>query len=518
MATGYNECEYHKTMLFPAGNMEEDLQMRLISTRNATYGIDSMSAVLKGISDDGGLFVPDVLPTVPQAVLGTFRDKTYQEIAVSILGMFFELSYDKLASLIDEAYAGFDTKLVAPLAQFSEKEYILELFHGPTLAFKDMALQILPRLMSEALKKEKSERDVLILTATSGDTGKAALEGFRDVSRTQIGVFYPEDGVSPMQKLQMITQSGANTHVMGVKGNFDDAQTGVKNIFADSALNQQLADKGYVLSSANSINIGRLVPQIVYYFYSYAMLLRTEAIQLGDEINFAVPTGNFGNILACYYAKLMGLPVGKLICASNKNNVLTDFFDSGKYVAKRTFFKTISPSMDILISSNLERLLFDLAGKNSIEISRLMNQLREDGEYQVPDSMSSRLKELFYANFADDFKTKATISAVYREYGYLMDPHTAVAKYVYDMYQEASEDENPVVIVSTASPYKFVQDVYSAVSGQFEEHAFTAAYKLADFTSTPIPRQITDLENAEKRFLDSVPKDGMAQAVLNMID
>lgn len=492
--------------------------MRFISTRNATYGMDSMSAVLKGIADDGGLFVPDVLPSVPQSTLGAFQDKTYEEIAVSILSMFFELSTDKLTRLVREAYSSFDTRAVAPLVQLNDREYILELFHGPTLAFKDMALQILPRLMSEALQKEQSPRDVLILTATSGDTGKAALEGFRDVPRTQIGVFYPEDGVSPMQKLQMITQGGSNTHVMGVKGNFDDAQTGVKKIFADQALNQQLADQGYILSSANSINIGRLVPQIVYYFYAYAMLLRSGAIRLGEEINFAVPTGNFGNILAGYYAKQMGLPVGKLICASNKNNVLTDFFDSGKYVvSQRTFFKTISPSMDILISSNLERLLFDLAGKNSIEVSRLMAQLREDGEYQIGDAMALRLKELFYANFADDYKTKATIAAVYRQYGYLLDPHTAVAKCVCDMYQEASGEESPLVIVSTANPFKFVQDVYSALAGREEDHAFTAAYKLADMTGQPIPKQILALENAEKRFTQSVHKDDMGQAVLQMI-
>lgn len=491
--------------------------MRLISTRNATYGIDSMSAVLKGISEDGGLFVPDVLPTVPLSVLGSFQEKTYQEIAVSILGMFFELSYDKLSALVSEAYAGFDTKSVAPLIQFSNREYVLELFHGPTLAFKDMALQILPRLMSEALKKERSPHDVLILTATSGDTGKAALEGFRDVARTKIGVFYPEDGVSPMQKLQMVTQQGRNTHVFGVQGNFDDAQTGVKRLFASQSLADRLADQGYTLSSANSINIGRLVPQIVYYFYSYAMLLRTNAIRLGDEINFAVPTGNFGNILAGYYAKRMGLPVGKLICASNKNNVLTDFFDSGKYVAKRTFFKTISPSMDILISSNLERLLFDIFAKDSIEVNRLMAQLREDGEYQVNDVMRASLKELFYANFADDYKTKATISAVYREYGYLLDPHTAVAKNVYDLYHTASDDDNPVVIVSTASPYKFVQDVYHAVSGKIEEHAFTAAYKLADLVKQPLPQQIARLESAERRFNQVVKKEEMAQAVLHML-
>ena len=492
--------------------------MLLISTRNSANIIDPLSAVLKGIADDGGLFVPSSYPRLTMAQLKAMGEKDYPQIAAEVLGMYFDLDFEKLKKMTQEAYTSFDTKQVVPIKKLGEKEYILELFHGPTLAFKDMALQMLPRLMSEAIETNKMGKDVLVLTATSGDTGKAALEGFKNVPHTKIMVFFPNEGVSDMQRLQMVTQEGDNTYVAAVHGNFDDAQTGVKDIFADRDCNADLAKRGYVLSSANSINFGRLAPQIVYYIYGYAKLLRAGAIAEGAPINICVPTGNFGNILSAYYAKCMGLPVHKLICASNKNNVLTDFFDSGIYYAKRAFFRTISPSMDILISSNLERLIFDVLGRDSIQTATLMEELKENGTYNTPNGVKMHMSEEFFADFCDDNRTMDTIRAIYRSSGYVMDPHTAVAQTVYENYLKHTDDYTPTILASTASPYKFAADVVKAITGEQMEDPFAAAERLSSLSHTPVPKQIAALREKEVRHKKVVEKQDMTKEVLSCIE
>ena len=377
--------------------------MQLISTRNKNTATHALGAVLKGIAGDGGLFVPSTYPKVSLEMIGSMAGLPYAVLCAEILHLFFdEMEKDTLYGITQKGYQSFDDKKVAPLHQLNEVEYVLELWHGPTLAFKDMALQVLPGLLKEAKAYCKEDLKTLILVATSGDTGKAALEGFKDAPGVEITVFYPDEGVSRMQKLQMVTQEGANTHVAAVKGNFDDAQTGVKEIFADQAFAQELLQKGYTLSSANSINFGRLAPQIAYYFSAYASLLQKGEITLGEEVNFVVPTGNFGNILAAYYAYQMGLPIHKLICASNRNNVLTDFFRQGEYLSNREFYKTSSPSMDILVSSNLERLLFEITGRDGEKVSAWMKALKEQGVYHIDDTSRKNLSALFYGGWSDE--------------------------------------------------------------------------------------------------------------------
>ena len=487
------------------------------STRDGDAAITPLKGVLKGIAQDGGLFIPRQFPTLTREAVLRMKEMDYPEIAAEILSLYIDMDRAELLELTRAAYGSFDDKRVVPLEKLSQNEYALELWHGPTLAFKDMALQILPRLMSEALKREQNGKKVLILTATSGDTGKAALEGFRDVEDTAIVVFYPDEGVSDMQKLQMVTQRGGNTFVCAVKGNFDDAQTGVKRMFGSESFNGLVNRKGYDLSSANSINLGRLVPQIVYYVYSYVELLRG-VIEYGDPINVTVPTGNFGNILAAYYAKRMGLPVKKLICASNTNNVLTDFFHTGEYRAKRTFYKTISPSMDILISSNLERLLYEISGRDARATAAWMKTLIEKGTYDIKPAMLEELKRDFYADYCDDAHTKDTIRRVFKQNGYLMDTHTAVGQTVYEAYAAQTGDTTVTILASTASPFKFGQDVLNAINPALDiSEPFEAAERLSQLAGKPVPRQIVELKTLPIRFEDSVEKTELDRAVLQFI-
>lgn len=436
------------------------------STRKELQKLTATQAVLQGISQDGGLFIPTTIPQI-DFELEELMTLSYQEMAYKVMRLFFDdLTQEKLKSCIHKAYdSKFDHEKIAPLVS-TNKTNFLELFHGPTLAFKDMALTILPHLMLASKDKQKEDKEIVILTATSGDTGKAALEGFADVEGTKIIVFFPEDGVSDVQKRQMVTQVGENTLVVGIKGNFDDAQTGVKQIFSDKEFNQYIEGKGYKFSSANSINIGRLTPQIVYYFYAYIEMVKAGKLALGSLMNVAVPTGNFGNILAAYYAKMMGLPIGKLICASNKNKVLAEFFESGTYDCNREFHITNSPSMDILISSNLERLLYHLSGESTSLVEDMMKALKETGKYAITEEMKEQMR-MFYGGYVDDIGTQVCIKQVYEEEDYLMDTHTAVAYGVYDQYIKATGDMTPTVIVSTASPYKFAGSVMSSLNEQY---------------------------------------------------
>lgn len=468
--------------------------MQVLSTRGKMNAIPATQAVLQGIAADGGLFVPESFPKINLEEMKAYAAHEYDILAARVLQYFFDMDEAALAEITQQAYGTFDDSRVVPIKELSSEEYVMELTHGPTLAFKDMALQVLPRLIRKALDIHKQQENVLILTATSGDTGKAALEGFRNVPRTAIEVFYPADGVATMQKLQMVTQEGNNVAVCGVQGNFDDAQTGVKALFADEGLKAFLKQAGYTFSSANSINFGRLIPQVAYYIYAYAKLAADGKIADGEEINFVVPTGNFGNILAGYYAKRMGLPVKKLICASNGNNVLTDFFNKSIYDANRPFHKTMSPSMDILISSNLERLLFEVSGRNDAQVRAWMDALKANGKYEIPAETQMRLKELFWADFASEEETEKTIQDTFKGHGYLIDPHTAVAKCVEEKYKQQTGDRTVCVVVSTANPYKFTQDVLRCISGQTVKDAFEAAQLLSQATNTKIPPQIADLQ------------------------
>ena len=456
--------------------------MNYSSTRDGSKSVPSSVCLLKGISSDGGLFVPQSFPQLSLAQIASLADLSYSERAYEILSRFLtDFTEEEILSCVNNAYnkGNFDDRSNAPVTRLCPSESVLELWHGPTLAFKDMALQLLPHLLVTAKQKQGVSDEIMILVATSGDTGKAALEGFCDVDGVRIAVFFPNDGVSVMQKLQMVTQRGDNVTVGAINGNFDDAQTAVKRIFADKAFNDMLSARGVRLSSANSINWGRLVPQIVYYFSAYADLYKCGNIELGDEVNFVVPTGNFGNILAGYYACKMGLPVKKFICASNSNNVLTDFINTGCYNARREFHKTISPSMDILISSNLERLLYHLADGNSDYIAAIMEKLKLEGKYTVTDSVLSKLKESFYGGFATEEQTKATIKSTYEKYGYIMDTHTAVAQSVLEQYRAETGDNTTAIVVSTASPFKFPASVVSAIE-QSELDDFDAAIRLEE--------------------------------------
>ena len=482
------------------------------STRDANNTVTASQAILQGLATDGGLFTPISYPQL-ELDFAKLKDASYQEVAKLILSAFLDDFTDQeLDNCINNAYdSKFDTPEIAPLVKLNG-QYNLELFHGSTIAFKDMALSILPHLMTTAAKKHGLKNKIVILTATSGDTGKAAMAGFADVPGTEIIVFYPKDGVSKVQELQMTTQTGDNTHVVAIEGNFDDAQTNVKRMFNDAALRERLAAHKLQFSSANSMNIGRLVPQIVYYVYAYAQLVKAGQIVAGDKINFTVPTGNFGNILAAYYAKQIGLPVGKLICASNENNVLTDFFKTQVYDKKRSFKVTSSPSMDILVSSNLERLIFHLLGNSAEKTADLMKSLNQHGQYELTD-FDPAILELFAAEYATEVETAAEIKRVYKASDYIEDPHTAVASAVYQKYRTATGDETTTVIASTASPYKFPVVAVEAVTGQTGLSDFEALPKLHELSGVAVPPAVDGLENAQVRHKTTVAADQMQAAV-----
>ena len=486
------------------------------STRDANNKVTASQAILQGLAADGGLFTPVSYPTV-DLNFDVLKDASYQEVAKLVLSAFLDdFTAEELDYCIDNAYdSKFDTPEIAPLVKL-KGQYNLELFRGSTIAFKDMALSILPYFMTTAAKKHGLENEIVILTATSGDTGKAAMAGFADVSGTKIIVFYPRDGVSKVQELQMTTQTGANTHVVAIDGNFDDAQTDVKRMFNDAALREKLAAHKLQFSSANSMNIGRLVPQIVYYVWTYAQLVKAGDIEVGQEVNFTVPTGNFGNILAAYYAKQIGLPVGKLICASNDNNVLTDFFATKTYDKKRAFKVTTSPSMDILVSSNLERLIFHLVDNDAQKTKDLMDQLAEKGQYSLEDADAAIL-DLFAAGFATEAETAAEIKRVYDENAYIEDPHTAVASAVYKAYAEQTGDLRPTVIVSTASPYKFPVVAVEAVTGKSGLSDFEALAELHEISGVAYPKAVDGLETAPVLHKTVVAAADMQAAVENYL-
>ena len=483
------------------------------STRGAELKVKASEAILRGLAPDGGLFVPDHIPHLDKS-LREIAALGYKETAYEVMKLLLtDYTEEELKFCIEHAYdSKFDTPDIAPLTQ-AGGAYYLELYHGATIAFKDMALSILPYLMTTAAKKNNIKNDIVILTATSGDTGKAALAGFADVEGTKIIVFYPKHGVSPIQEKQMVTQKGDNTCVIGIEGNFDDAQTGVKKLFTDADLAKEMDAKGYQFSSANSINIGRLVPQIVYYVYSYTRLLGEGRIADGDAVNFVVPTGNFGNILAAYYAKQMGVPVAKLICASNSNKVLFDFFQSGTYDRNREFVLTSSPSMDILISSNLERLIYHIAGDDAGADASYMKELSQNGKYDITKEMKSKLSD-FYGNFASEEETAATIKNIFDKTGYIIDTHTAVASAVYDKYLKDTQDNTVTIIASTASPYKFTRSVMKAIGRDDASlDDFQLADKLSEVTATKIPEAVTSIREAEIRHNTVVDKTEMESAV-----
>ncbi|MDR3345278.1 MAG: threonine synthase [Oscillospiraceae bacterium] len=493
--------------------------MKYLSTRDPAVSVTAAQAIVRGISAEGGLFLPESIPSVTPDELRELCALSYVERAERILAPYLsDFSAEELADCVRGAYgAQFAAKEIAPLAQLDENTHMLELFHGPTCAFKDMALQLLPRLLTVSAKKTGAG-ELVILVATSGDTGKAALEGFRDVPGTRVLVFYPSEGVSPMQRLQMVTQEGGNVGVCAVRGNFDDAQTGVKEIFTDGAVLAKLAERSLAFSSANSINWGRLAPQIAYYFSAYCDLVNIGSIRLGDKINFVVPTGNFGNILAAYYAREMGLPIGKLICASNQNRVLTDFLQSGTYNARRSFFTTISPSMDILISSNLERLLFLLSGKDTRRLADWMRSLRDNGEYTVPPLLRTKLQELFWAGSCGEEDTRAAITRTWRDNAYLCDPHTAVGVDVLRQYRAATGDTATAVVAATASPFKFVTPVLEALGyvPPAGDDEFSLAERLAAETAQPCPSGLLALRGKPVLFPSVCSKGDMRGALWSL--
>ncbi len=477
--------------------------MQYQSTRGGLGSLLSAAAIKMGIAPDGGLFVPDRTVKISLDEIGKLADLDYRGRAIKILKYFLDdYTDEEIADCVNNAYtsAKFGTDDAAPLIKMNEHVYILELWHGPTCAFKDMALQILPHLLVKAMKKTGETDEIVILVATSGDTGKAALEGFSDVKGTQIIVFYPENGVSEVQKMQMVTQQGGNVYSIGVAGNFDDAQNGVKAIFADQEINEDINRKGFKFSSANSINWGRLVPQIVYYFSAYADLIRTGEIYLGERVNFTVPTGNFGNILAAYYAREMGLPINKLICASNDNNVLTDFIHTGVYDRNREFKKTVSPSMDILISSNLERLLFELTEHDAELINGWMEKLKHTGAYSVNQETRKKVAEIFWGAYTDQNETLKTIESIYRDYDYVVDTHTAVGIDVYDKYVISTGDITKTIVVSTASPFKFNESVVKAIFGEEtirDKSEFELLEVLSERCGIPVPEGLSGLDRKE---------------------
>ena len=467
------------------------------STRNSEETATASEAILKGLTSDGGLFVPDSIPKL-NVSLEDLTKMSYQEIAYAVMKEFLtDFTEEELKTCINNAYdSKFDTEEIA-VTKKVDGAYYLELFHGATIAFKDMALSILPHLLVTSARKNNVKNEIVILTATSGDTGKAALAGFADVPGTKIIVFYPKSGVSPIQEKQMVTQKGDNTYVIGIKGNFDDAQTGVKKMFSNKELAKVMNDNGFQFSSANSINIGRLVPQVVYYVKAYADLLKQGALKAGEPMNVVVPTGDFGNILASYYAKQMGIPIGKFVCASNKNKVLFDFFETGKYDRNREFYVTTSPSMDILISSNLERMIYRIAGNDAKQCAKFMAALTKDGEYVITDAMKAELSEFFGA-FGSEEETAVKIKEVYDKEGYVMDTHTAVAAVAYDKYKAATgDDKTPTVIASTASPYKFTRSVMDAINPAYDaEDDFESVDELNKVSKTAIPKAIEEIRTA----------------------
>lgn len=466
------------------------------STRSDSTPVTASQAILKGLADDGGLYVPMEIPALDVS-LREISKMTYQEAAYEVMKLYLnDFTEEELKSCISKAYDDkFDTEAIAPLTE-AGNAYYLELYHGATIAFKDMALSILPHLLTTSAKKNGVKNEIVILTATSGDTGKAALSGFADVDGTRIIVFYPKNGVSPIQEKQMVTQKGANTHVVGIHGNFDDAQTGVKSLFGDEALSKEMDEKGFQFSSANSINIGRLVPQIVYYVYSYAVLLGQGKVGDGEEINVVVPTGNFGNILAAYYAKNMGVPIHKLICASNDNKVLFDFFKSGTYDRNREFILTSSPSMDILISSNLERLIYRISGNAPEKNAALMKALSEKGVYEITEEMREELKD-FVGGYASEEECFAMIKKLYEEFSYVIDTHTAVAAAAYAKYREETKDTTKTIIASTASPYKFTRSVMKAIDEKYDSMGdFELVDELSRISNTDVPGAIEEIRTA----------------------
>lgn len=494
------------------------MQVLYKSTRGKEETVTASMAILKGLSEDGGLFVPTEIPKL-DVPMDELAKMSYQETAYEVMKCFLtDFTEEELKNCINNAYdEKFDTKEIAPLHE-ADGAYFLELYHGATIAFKDMALSILPHLMTTAAKKNQVKNEIVILTATSGDTGKAAMAGFADVPGTKIIVFYPKHGVSPIQEKQMVTQKGNNTYVVGITGNFDDAQTAVKKMFNDKELEAELDVAGYQFSSANSINIGRLVPQVVYYVYAYAKLLENEEIKAGEKINVTVPTGNFGNILAAYYAKQMGVPIAKLICASNENKVLFDFFKTGVYDKNREFILTSSPSMDILISSNLERLIYTIAGQDAGKNAELMRQLKEEGVYEITEEMRGQLGD-FVGGFATEEETKETIKNTYEKTGYVMDTHTAVAAHVCAQYRKESGDEKKCLVASTASPYKFIHSVMTAIDDKYaKKDEFELIDELSALSATEIPNAIKEIRNAQIRHNRECDSDKMKEIVKEILN
>ena len=493
--------------------------MKYYSTRDKSLRMDSAEAVKMGLSRDGGLLTPEAIPQIDRAFLESLVNQRYQTRAAKVMGLYLtDYTEEELLTFAENAYGPdkFDTEAVAPVRTLDGVTHCLELWHGPTSAFKDMALQMLPQLLSAALRKTGEGKTACILVATSGDTGKAAMEGFAGVPQTKIMVFYPKDGVSKVQEAQMVTQEGENVGVCAVAGNFDDAQAGVKRIFSDPAMRETLAGRGYFLSSANSINWGRILPQVVYYISAYCDLVRDGKLDMGERVNFCVPTGNFGDILAAYYAKRMGLPVGKLICASNRNDVLTDFLRTGVYDRNRPFHTTMSPSMDILVSSNLERLLFDLSGENDEEVRGYMEALSRDGKYQVSGQIKAALKEEFWGGFCGEEETTAAIAENYKK-GYLIDTHTAVAASVMEQYRRETGDQTVTVFVSTASPYKFCNHVLTAIGEAPAGDGVELLDQLNAATGVTVPRRLAALKGRRRRFDLTCEKAGMDNVVLEFL-
>ena len=494
--------------------------MYYVSTRDHSLQYTPAQAIAQGLSRDGGLFLPVSIPKLPEGALKKMTGMTYQQRAQYIMSLYLEdFTAEELDQFAEKAYGPdkFDTPAVAPLKKVDDGTYCLELWHGPTCAFKDMALQMLPYLLTASLKKNQEEKTVCILVATSGDTGKAALEGFKDVDHTKIMVFYPKDGVSDIQQLQMATQEGANVGVSAVVGNFDDAQTGVKTLFSDESLREELAQRGYFLSSANSINWGRVLPQIVYYISAYCDLLAQGAVTEGEPVNFCVPTGNFGNILSAFYAKEMGLPIGRLLCASNSNNVLTDFIATGKYDRNRPFYNTVSPSMDILISSNLERLLYLLSGGDDKLVAGYMKELSDTGCYQVSEEMRKKIQSVFVGGFSSEAETEATIGKMMDEHKYLIDTHTAVAFHVLEQYRKETGDQTKTVVASTASPFKFCDAVLDALNVTDKATGTALLDQLAEVSGMPAPQPLATLKDKQVRFTSWTEKEQMRAVVTDFL-
>ena len=498
--------------------------MQYLSTRGQAEPVTAAQAIKQGLASDGGLFVPGEIVDISREQLHNMLNTGYSQVAKEILSRYLvDYTDDEVMSCVTSAYSDdkFDHQDIAPAHSLSDDLHVLELWRGPTCAFKDMALQILPHLLTMAANKTGEKDEIVILVATSGDTGKAALEGFKDVAGTKVMVFFPESGVSEVQRLQMLTQQGDNVSVVAVQGNFDDCQSGVKQVFADTDINQRLSGNHYRLSSANSINWGRLVPQIVYYFSSYLKLVENKQISMGEAVNFVVPTGNFGNILAGYYARRMGLPINRLICAANANNVLTEFIKTGIYNRNRDFLKTISPSMDILISSNLERLLFELTGRSAEKVRVWMKELQEQGKYEVDNNTKDQVKSLFWSDYASDEDTVQTIKEVWDKYNYLMDTHTAVAFKVYTNYKNETGDNTKTIVISTASPFKFNNSVARAVLGAEEvagKSDFELLEELSKYTGWSIPEGLRNLDKKQVLHSGKIPGDGIKNAVLKKLN